>query len=489
MDHQNLRSEIMLKSKLMKTVSILTCISLIMCMFVVSANALTYKAWETTKTHIDFSYQGSQVTALDSDGNVYNITQNTDTNGKTTSLDYTTNKGGTVSAPVSIVTDPNASLIWSGTQSLFVDANRNVTLFYTTLDVSTYETKLFYVTNKSGSWSAPTMILDSSQFDDFGSVAMDKNGAYHICYFNNNDDLCYISNDGTSNNPVKIYVSASYENFDVSMAEIVVDSNCKSHIAYKLEDEGDLVHPYGGVIEYSTNESGSWSTSIVVASCTISPYTDPLTIALDNYGNVDIAFINENIYNPTYYPYALNSELFFVSNASGTWVKTSVDNTLVNGIQPTIIFDSQNNAHIIYINQSSPPDSSIETPDTKYATNESGSWVTSVFQTGIQYDTASIGNNDRIQLLYEDYSSTFGDTPIMYAYKDTGTSSFIKGDVNSDGNITSADALMVLKYAAGKITLTDTQIQAADVNGSSSVTSADALEILKFAAGKITSFS
>ena len=63
-----------------------------------------------------------------------------------------------------------------------------------------------------------------------------------------------------------------------------------------------------------------------------------------------------------------------------------------------------------------------------------------------------------------------------------------KGDVNGDGNITSADALMVLKYAAGKIKLSDSQIQAADVNSSGTVTSADALEILKYAAGKIKSF-
>ena len=63
------------------------------------------------------------------------------------------------------------------------------------------------------------------------------------------------------------------------------------------------------------------------------------------------------------------------------------------------------------------------------------------------------------------------------------------GDVNNDGHITSADALMVLKAASGKITLTDSQKQAADVNVSGTVTSADALEILKYASGKITRFS
>ena len=65
----------------------------------------------------------------------------------------------------------------------------------------------------------------------------------------------------------------------------------------------------------------------------------------------------------------------------------------------------------------------------------------------------------------------------------------LKGDINDDGKVTSADALMVLKAAAGKIKLSDSQIQAADVNSSGTITSADALEILKYASGKITKFS
>ena len=69
------------------------------------------------------------------------------------------------------------------------------------------------------------------------------------------------------------------------------------------------------------------------------------------------------------------------------------------------------------------------------------------------------------------------------------TNSAVKGDINGDGNITSADALIVLKASAGKITLSDSEIQAADVNISGKVTSADALEILKYASGKIKSFS
>ncbi|MGI6264095.1 MAG: dockerin type I repeat-containing protein [Acutalibacteraceae bacterium] len=62
------------------------------------------------------------------------------------------------------------------------------------------------------------------------------------------------------------------------------------------------------------------------------------------------------------------------------------------------------------------------------------------------------------------------------------------GDVDQNGIVTAADALMALQAATGKITLTDAQAAVADVDGQSGVTAADALLILQFATGKITAF-
>ncbi|MGI6264514.1 MAG: glycoside hydrolase family 2 TIM barrel-domain containing protein, partial [Acutalibacteraceae bacterium] len=64
----------------------------------------------------------------------------------------------------------------------------------------------------------------------------------------------------------------------------------------------------------------------------------------------------------------------------------------------------------------------------------------------------------------------------------------IPGDVDENGTVTAADALMALQAATGKIALTAAQQQAADVDGSGDVTAADALAILQFATGKITAF-
>jgi subtilase family serine protease len=64
---------------------------------------------------------------------------------------------------------------------------------------------------------------------------------------------------------------------------------------------------------------------------------------------------------------------------------------------------------------------------------------------------------------------------------------FMYGDVNGDGTVNSADALLVLQYSVGLINLTADQAVAANVNGGT-VNSADALLILQYSVGLISEF-
>lgn len=65
---------------------------------------------------------------------------------------------------------------------------------------------------------------------------------------------------------------------------------------------------------------------------------------------------------------------------------------------------------------------------------------------------------------------------------------YFAGDVNGDGDVTAADALMALQASTGKITLNDIQTEAANVDGQNDITANDALLILQFSTQKISSF-
>lgn len=64
----------------------------------------------------------------------------------------------------------------------------------------------------------------------------------------------------------------------------------------------------------------------------------------------------------------------------------------------------------------------------------------------------------------------------------------VYGDIDSNGEVTSSDALTVLKASVGIVELTADQEKAADVDGVVGISSSDALSILKYSVGIIDKF-
>lgn len=77
---------------------------------------------------------------------------------------------------------------------------------------------------------------------------------------------------------------------------------------------------------------------------------------------------------------------------------------------------------------------------------------------------------------------------VAFASAEEAVAEFKYGDITSDGNINSSDALAALKHSVGIALLEGEALRAADVNGDSSVNSSDALEILKYSVGSIKLF-
>ena len=70
-----------------------------------------------------------------------------------------------------------------------------------------------------------------------------------------------------------------------------------------------------------------------------------------------------------------------------------------------------------------------------------------------------------------------------------GTKEIVYGDVNFDGNIDAKDALLILKHAVDKITLTPEQALVAQVDGEEGINAKDALDILKYSVNKLYWFA
>lgn len=70
------------------------------------------------------------------------------------------------------------------------------------------------------------------------------------------------------------------------------------------------------------------------------------------------------------------------------------------------------------------------------------------------------------------------------SFSATVSDSLVKlGDVNGDGSVNSLDAALILKYAAGLVSLTESQLAAGDCDDNGEVNSIDAAFVLRTAAG------
>jgi len=137
--------------------------------------------------------------------------------------------------------------------------------------------------------------------------------------------------------------------------------------------------------------SGFWTTkSIDVGE--VGAYD---SIALDTAGKVHISYYD-----------AGNGDLKYATNASGKWVKVTVDDGGLTsaGYYTSIVIDGSGQSHISYINYSNSESSVL-----KYATNSSGKWVNETVETvanTLLTDTSiAIDSKGRAHVSYDDYTN------------------------------------------------------------------------------------
>ena len=269
---------------------------------------------------------------------------------------------------------------------------------------------LKYATNASGEWITTT-VDSSGNVGEYNSIALDSSGKTHISYYDvTNDAIKYATN--ASGTWVTTTVASEGNDGKPSIA---VDTSGKAHISYYDYVNGDF--------KYATNASGAWVMTTVDSAEYMEGYS---SLALDSSSKAHISYIYIDC---TAYS-TCSTELKYATNASGTWVTTTVDSKVAVGGYSSLALDTSGNAHISYLN------SSIQVLN--YATNANGTWMTTtVDSSGGVYTSIALDSTGKAHISYYDGYPNYN---LKYATNASG--SWITTTV--DSGVVSEDTSIVL---------------------------------------------
>lgn len=167
------------------------------------------------------------------------------------------------------------------------------------------------------------------------------------------------------------------------------DSGVDTSIAVDSSDKVYISYRDGSNnLKYATNASGVWVDSIIDDTVLDTGYNT--SIAIDSLDKLHISYQDGD-----------NSDLRYATNASGVWVLTTLDNTAVyTGYYTSIAIDSSDKVHISYIY--------LSNMDLMYATNASGAWVLTTLDSvdTINNQTSiAIDSSDKVHISYYDQTN------------------------------------------------------------------------------------
>ena len=143
-----------------------------------------------------------------------------------------------------------------------------------------------------------------------------------------------------------------------------------------------------------------------------------------NVGSYTSIALDSNGYKHISYYHLTNKDLMYATDKSGSWVTTSIDTSGIVGHYTSIAIDSNDDVHISYLDDTN--------NDLKYATDKSGSWVTTSIDTSgsVGWLTSiAIDSNDDVHISY--YDTTNGD--LKYATDKSG--SWVTTSIDTSGNV------------------------------------------------------
>ena len=255
---------------------------------------------------------------------------------------------------------------------------------------------LYYTTNASGSWQSVTIDSTGNVGGDC-FIILDSDDDIHITYRDDsNNNLKYatkaLSSAIASSNWA---VSTMDNNGNVgNFGSMAVDANDTLHVAYYSGN--------GASLKYATLADGSttWSREVVESTNDVGKYT---SIALDSNGNPHITYYDDT-----------NNDLRYTHKMGSSWTFTTPDSTAHTGKGTSLAIDSNDHLHVAYKTNST---------EIAYMTNRSGSWVKTTLDAnstgswGVNYINIMLDEGDDPHVVYSDMV----DYDIFYMSNTRGT--------------------------------------------------------------------
>lgn len=314
-------------------------------------------------------------------------------------------------------------VIWQGGANATTDSAGHYTLTNIengTYDIWTYKEGYYFnpaqrtvtvnnadVFGQDFLWTWSSIQVDSTDLGgllynglDFVGLAIDSNKNAHISY---TVSMGSVASSGTlkyATNSSGAWVASTIgADRGISASSLVVDSNNMVHVAY--------MSGYTHEVKYATNSSGSWVTSSTNVMASME--SDMIDLEIDSSNKLHILVGGRR-------------GLTYITNSSGIWVSSPyiwVNSTVNYNFKQfaALAVDSNKKAHVCFCDDG--------TGEQKYATNSSGSWITSTIISPSSLPTGgldlsgcaiAIDNNTKVHMI-----SNYQSNGVKYATNVTGT--------------------------------------------------------------------
>jgi hypothetical protein len=233
--------------------------------------------------------------------------------------------------------------------------------------------------------SSPTGSYGADNFGMYSSISVLDSGFLNIAFYDATSNNLWRMWGGYSTTMWAYGTNVNSTNGGGEFISMAKDRTTpRPHISFCKNTSG--IHG-SQVLSYATNTSGSWVTTSVDSSSYVGLYT---SIALDSANKAHIS----------YYDGANGNLKHALQNGDGTWTGgiSTVDNSINDvGRYTSIAIDTNDHAHISYYDATAGA--------LKYATDASGSWVKTTIDTGQagMYSSITVNPSDNsIHITYYD---------------------------------------------------------------------------------------